>query len=254
MTNSSSKQVEPPERIWIEVYREGYPVPTEFYANPIPNSIEYTRVPVDSTAPEAYHTALSIMVHEPTGALQCNDFRCPVGGTMEGWPHSLGAPDCIYHATVASPTLAWGNYYEQAITVNWAATNTRRHELITKKAGGLTDNEANELYALQWLAGMKRELGSGPPPGPKEEEAPAPTSEEGWLVEKMVNGNVHYISANYVLEWTHDPNKALRLARREDAEALCTIVEDADKIAQHEWPIPTQPPAHTAITEINNEI
>ena len=32
-----------PERIWVEIYRKGYPVPTEFYANPIPHSVEYTR-------------------------------------------------------------------------------------------------------------------------------------------------------------------------------------------------------------------
>lgn len=60
-------------------------------------------------------------------------------------------------------------------------------------------------------------------------------SEQGWLLEKMHNGNVHYICADYGLEWTDDPNKALRLSRREDAEALCTIVEDCDKIAAHEW-------------------
>lgn len=59
--------------------------------------------------------------------------------------------------------------------------------------------------------------------------------EQGWLLEKMHEGNVHYISADYVLRWTDDPNKALRLARREDAEALTTIVEDCEKIAEHEW-------------------
>lgn len=66
--------------------------------------------------------------------------------------------------------------------------------------------------------------------------------QQAWLIEKMLNGNVHYISANYMLEWTDDPNKALRLARREDAEALCTIVEDADKIASHEWVPAAAPP------------
>lgn len=59
--------------------------------------------------------------------------------------------------------------------------------------------------------------------------------ESGWLLEKMHNGSVHYVAADYVLQWTDDPNKALRLARREDAEALCTIVEDCEKIASHEW-------------------
>lgn len=63
--------------------------------------------------------------------------------------------------------------------------------------------------------------------------------ESGWLLEKMHNGNVHYIAADYVLEWTDDPNKALRLARREDAEALTTIVEDCERIAEHGWPTTT---------------
>lgn len=65
----------------------------------------------------------------------------------------------------------------------------------------------------------------------KEQEAGS-----GWLLEKMHNGSVHYIAADYVLEWTDDPIKALRLARRKDAEALCTIVEDCEKIAEHGWP------------------
>lgn len=66
--------------------------------------------------------------------------------------------------------------------------------------------------------------------------------ETGWLLEKTHNGQVWYVTANSMLEWTDDPNKALRLARREDAEALCTIVEDADKIASHEWvPAPPAP-------------
>lgn len=65
--------------------------------------------------------------------------------------------------------------------------------------------------------------------------APVGTGESGWLLEKMHNGQVHYISADYVLQWTDDPNKALRLARRKDAEALCTIVDDCEKIASHEW-------------------
>lgn len=71
----------------------------------------------------------------------------------------------------------------------------------------------------------------------------ATVDESGWLLEKMHNGNVHYIAADYVLEWTDDPNKALRLARRADAEALCIIVEDCEKIASHEWPATASPAA-----------
>jgi len=68
-----------------------------------------------------------------------------------------------------------------------------------------------------------------------------PTDESAWLVEKGPQGygQVLYICANYMLEWTDDPNKALRLSRREDAGAICSIVEDAERIAEHEWPVAT---------------
>lgn len=53
---------------------------------------------------------------------------------------------------------------ERALMVEWETHNARRHDLITKKRGanGLTDEETNELRELQWLAGIKRELLSGP--------------------------------------------------------------------------------------------
>lgn len=78
--------------------------------------------------------------------------------------------------------------------------------------------------------------------------------ESAWLLEKMREGNVHYIAADYVLQWTDDPNKALRLARREDAEALCTIVEDCEKIAEHGWPAPASPAAIRDEAETDNYV
>lgn len=38
--------VVPPERIWVEPFREGYPVPIEFYAHPIAHGIEYVRASI----------------------------------------------------------------------------------------------------------------------------------------------------------------------------------------------------------------
>ena len=67
-------------------------------------------------------------------------------------------------------------------------------------------------------------------------------AESAWLIEKGPHeGRIWYITADRMLEWTDDPNKAIRLSRREDAEMLCTIVEDADRIAEHEWVPPAQP-------------
>lgn len=55
--------------------------------------------------------------------------------------------------------------YEYAITVEWDKHNARRHELIeAKRSRSLSEDEIAEFRELQWLAGVKRELGSGPPP------------------------------------------------------------------------------------------
>ena len=66
--------------------------------------------------------------------------------------------------------------------------------------------------------------------------------ETGWLLEKQDKGANWFIGViNGMLEWTTDPNKALRLARRDDAEAIATICEDAEKISEHLWPDMTTP-------------
>jgi hypothetical protein len=55
--------------------------------------------------------------------------------------------------------------YERAITKDWDLHNSRRHELIeAKRSRSLSDTEAEELRELQWLAGIKRELQTGPTP------------------------------------------------------------------------------------------
>jgi hypothetical protein len=61
--------------------------------------------------------------------------------------------------------------------------------------------------------------------------------ETGWMLEKSVNGANWFIGViDGILGWTTDPNKGLRLSRREDAEAIATICEDAEKISEHLWP------------------
>jgi hypothetical protein len=55
--------------------------------------------------------------------------------------------------------------YEYAITKGWDRHNTRRHELIeAKRSRNLSEQETEELRELQWLASIKRELQTGPPP------------------------------------------------------------------------------------------
>ena len=66
-------------------------------------------------------------------------------------------------ATTTSPAAQ--PHYERLLTTEWDATNARRHELTSIKAGReLSESEAAEFRELQWLAALKRELLSGPSP------------------------------------------------------------------------------------------
>lgn len=60
-------------------------------------------------------------------------------------------------------------------------------------------------------------------------------TEQGWLIEKMDGGQVWYVTVDQLLTWATDSLKALRLARRQDADTLCEIIEDAEKVAGHQW-------------------
>lgn len=59
----------------------------------------------------------------------------------------------------------WPLGYEHAITIGWNEHNARRHWLIeAKRSRVLSESESAELAELQWLAGIKRELQTGPRP------------------------------------------------------------------------------------------
>lgn len=63
-------------------------------------------------------------------------------------------------------------------------------------------------------------------------------TERGWLLEKGSGSTPQYAMVdNGMLAWTKpgDHGKALRLARKEDADALAEIMEDADRIVEHAW-------------------
>lgn len=60
--------------------------------------------------------------------------------------------------------------------------------------------------------------------------------ETAWLVEKGGNGPPQYITTDeFSLTWTTDVNKALRLARRADAEAISELCDDAWHVVEHMW-------------------
>lgn len=63
--------------------------------------------------------------------------------------------------------------------------------------------------------------------------------EYGWLVEDSRNhpSGIRYRTwGDFGPEWTNDPNKALRFARRQDAEMFARDDEDAWHIVEHMWP------------------
>lgn len=68
--------------------------------------------------------------------------------------------------------------------------------------------------------------------------------QKGWLLEKDMEGQPHWLGIDHSeFFWTPDSDKGLRFARREDGDALAGIVDDADKITEHEWVPPVSQPA-----------
>ena len=61
-----------------------------------------------------------------------------------------------------------------------------------------------------------------------------------WLVEKG-SAPLYATVDNGFFRWTRDIECALRLSRREDAEMLCGIMCDGDRVAEHSWPEAVRP-------------
>jgi hypothetical protein len=69
--------------------------------------------------------------------------------------------------------------------------------------------------------------------------APCPIhGESGWLLEGEMRpeGQTYIGVVDQLLGWITDPNKAIRLSRREDADALAELVDDCWKVSEHCWP------------------
>lgn len=70
------------------------------------------------------------------------------------------------------------------------------------------------------------------------EKEPLMKTETAWVLEKGQASQPRYATVSGgMLDWTEpgDHAKALRLARRQDADALAEIMEDADRVAEHAW-------------------
>lgn len=70
--------------------------------------------------------------------------------------------------------------------------------------------------------------------------------ELGWLVEDAGSGpQPRYRTIEQGMPvWTTDPNKAIRFARRSDAEMFCAEDEDAWRVTEHMWIDSTDPESH----------
>lgn len=62
-------------------------------------------------------------------------------------------------------------------------------------------------------------------------------TESGWLLERRLtpSGQEYLTIEDGGFEWTTDNQKALRLARRADADLLSEIVDDCERVAEHQW-------------------
>lgn len=82
-------------------------------------------------------------------------------------------------------------------------------------------------YAVEAHAAKAREM-----------EAIENRRQTGWLIERhMTPSGQEYLFVNStgVFAWTTNPLLALRFPRKEDANSLVAIVEDAVRVAEHTW-------------------
>jgi hypothetical protein len=67
--------------------------------------------------------------------------------------------------------------------------------------------------------------------------------ESAWVLVKYVGTEraIHYLTVipAGVFDWTTNNLKALRLARREDGDALARIIDDAEAVEEHGWYSPS---------------
>lgn len=118
-------------------------------------------------------------------------------------------------------------------------------EILTHKPDCPLELKQKAVAALRELAKLPKRPEQ---PAPR----PVPSEETGWLIENGGAAQTLYRFINndmgMSIEWTPDPDKALRFARKEDAQAFAYHDEDAARIAEHMWcgdaprPVPTAIP------------
>ncbi len=60
--------------------------------------------------------------------------------------------------------------------------------------------------------------------------------ESGWLLEQRKDGKILWLMLELGMwDWTEDSLKALRFARKQDADAMSDIISDAEYVTEHQW-------------------
>lgn len=98
-----------------------------------------------------------------------------------------------------------------------------------------THNRIAEMGTLAYIAEARHKIRLAMGPADETAERPWPR-ETAWLVERGDSGPPRYRTMEQgSIVWTDDVNKALRFARRQDAEMFCAEDADAWRVVEHMW-------------------
>jgi hypothetical protein len=102
-------------------------------------------------------------------------------------------------------------------------------ELSATEKSGMDLLRRTSVTAQEWRGPL-------PPPDHHCNHCGRPTVETGWLIEKPMKSRPMWLICNWSFGWTEDSTKAIRFSRREDAEQIATMFENADvRITEHQW-------------------
>lgn len=163
----------------------------------------------------------------------CGEILTTVGEAQEHFGFTQTSdPACRIKLGAERGLLAALRKAEKSAADAWLIIHNESSE-AAKAVSQMQSRHADQFRVAEEL-GYERGLRDAT--APKAPEA-VPLSEIGWLVEdSRNNGLIKYRTMDQEgIHWTEDVNKAIRFARREDAEMFADGDEDAWHIAEHIW-------------------
>jgi hypothetical protein len=185
-----------------------------------------------------------IEIHEEFGGSSCS--KCGALGPTRGPKDMLQRWNQRYSAD--EPPA--GQYCEHGVrsdlrcfSCNPASSQppSERQEHLTRTLAWVSTHEGVSKHVREIVSLAL--YGDVPTPPP-----PVEQREIGWLVEAArTNGPQRYRTMEQGMSaWTTDPNKAIRFARRADAEMFADEDDEAWHICEHMWVDPAPEETHTA--------